>query len=54
MHASGSQWTSARAIFVSGLKSFGGVIAAGQILKGDKTQNDTLRVVKKIAYSVQV
>ncbi len=33
------------------LKSFGGVIAAGQILKGDKTQNGTLRVVKKIALS---
>ena len=36
-------------ICVGGLKSFGGIIAAVQILKGDRTQNDTLRVVKKIA-----
>jgi hypothetical protein len=43
MHASGSQWTSARAIFMGDLKSFGGGIAAVQILKGDRTQNDTLR-----------
>ena len=50
MHASGTANGGQHgAICVGGLKSFGGVIAAVQILKGDRTQNDTLRVVKKIA-----